>query len=182
MHAARHPAHDSRALVLREILSGLDSQVPSIRRSNSSSISSKGCGSTCDLVRISSTSFAASSRIGRTKSAPLAIALRGIDGYSASMGSWTRISPPFSLTARTPTAPSDPPPLRTTAKPSLCCSAMDLKTSRSVRAARVALKVCGGDILAGNEQLPVGWDDIDGVGFSNMRSLTWKRAARCGPQ
>jgi hypothetical protein len=66
-----------------------------------------------------STSRLARSRAGKTKSAtPLEMALRGIEEYSASFGSCTRMVPPASLTARTPMAPSEPAPLRTTAKPS----------------------------------------------------------------
>jgi hypothetical protein len=58
------------------------------------------------------------SRTGRMKSAtPDPIALRGMDEYSASSGSCTRMMPPASLTARTPMAPSEPAPLRMIAKP-----------------------------------------------------------------
>src|SRR5262245_46388091 len=58
---------------------------------------------------------------------PVAMAARGIDGYSASLGSCTRIIPPDSLTARTPIAPSAPAPVRMMAKPSPCCSASERK-------------------------------------------------------
>jgi len=55
--------------------------------------------------------------MGRTKSArPVATALRGIDPYSASSGSWTRMIPPASLTALMPTDPSEPAPEKTMAK------------------------------------------------------------------
>ena len=74
---------------------------------------------TLSLLRTSSAVRAASSRTGSTKSAiPVAIALRGIDGYSASSGSCTRMMPPASLTALAPTAPSEPAPVRMMAKPS----------------------------------------------------------------
>src|SRR5215471_18207023 len=58
---------------------------------------------------------------------PVAIALRGIDGNSASLGSCTRMMPPDSLTALTPTAPSEPAPVRITAQPSPVCSASERK-------------------------------------------------------
>ena len=76
---------------------------------------------------------AASCFTGSTKSAPLAIALRGIEPYSASSGSCTRMSPPVSRMARTPTDPSEPPPLSTIAKPSPCWAASDRK-NRSIGA------------------------------------------------
>jgi hypothetical protein len=85
-------------------------------------------------VRINSGSRSAISRTGRMKSAcPVAIALRGIDPYSASSGSWTRMMPPASLTVLMPTEPSDPAPERTIAKSSPPCAASDRK-KRSIGA------------------------------------------------
>ena len=57
----------------------------------------------------------------------VAIALRGIEEYSASEGSCTRMMPPDSLMARTPSDPSLPAPLRMMAKPSSSRSATDRK-------------------------------------------------------
>ena len=66
--------------------------------------------------------------IGATKSAtPVASALRGIIGYSASAGSCTKMTPPASLTARTPCAPSEPAPDRMTDSPSPRPAAIERK-------------------------------------------------------
>jgi len=62
---------------------------------------------------------------------PVAMALRGIEEYSASSGFCTRMMPPASLTARTPMAPAEPAPLRMTAKPSPSRSATERK-NRSI--------------------------------------------------
>ena len=119
-----HPPSDSpqhrRTLVLGEVVSRAHPEVSSRTcRSRSSSAAGKSAIETDCLRRIKSGRRAAMSRTGRTKSTmPVAIALRGIEGCSASSGSWTKIIPPPSLTARTPSAPSEPAPLRMMAKPS----------------------------------------------------------------
>ena len=74
--------------------------------------------------------------MGATKSAaPLAMAFCGMELNSASAGSCTITTPPASLTARTPRAPSAPAPDRTTAIPSPRAAAIERK-NRSTGARR----------------------------------------------
>ncbi len=97
-------------------------------RRRSSSASSVPSRRSASLLRATSAMRSTMRSIGSTKSAtPVAIALRGIIPNSASLGSWTKMTPPASLTLRTPSAPSLPAPLSTTAIPSPRPAAIERK-------------------------------------------------------
>ena len=119
LHAPRDAPQHGRALVLREIVTGADAQMGE-NASQQLLVDAPMSGADAEaLMRMSSTRRRGESRTGSTKSATsVAIALRGIEAYSASLGSCTRMMPPASLTALTPMAPSEPAPVRMMAKPS----------------------------------------------------------------
>ena len=96
------------------------------------------------------------------------MALRGIDPYSASSGSWTRMMPPASLTALIPTDPSEPAPERTMAKSSPRCAASERKNKINRRAlpARL-LELSGRQMVIGREKLTIGRDDVDVARFKS---------------
>ena len=83
---------------------------------------------TASLLRATSARRSAIRASGAMKSAmPVAMAFWGIEAKPASAGSCTMITPPASLTARTPWAPSAPAPDRTTAMPSPRAAAIERK-------------------------------------------------------
>jgi hypothetical protein len=73
---------------------------------------------------------------------------RGIASCAASRGSCTSTTPPASLTARAPSAPSEPPPESTTAKPSPWRSASERKnTSIDARRSRKSWNLAAAMVL-----------------------------------
>ena len=97
---------------------------------------------TASLLLATSRSRSAKRATGPTKSAtPVAIALWGMEAKSASAGSCTITTPPASLMARTPTAPSEPAPDSIIATPSPRPAAMERKkTSMGARRPRGSSK------------------------------------------
>jgi hypothetical protein len=103
------------------------------------SVTGRISGASRSLWRARSTRLAASLRTGSTTSATsAAITARGMPSCVASRGSCTNTRPPASFTALAPTAPSEPPPDRTTANPSPWFSASERK-KRSIEARRSRL-------------------------------------------
>ena len=77
--------------------------------------------------------------------------------------------PPASLTARTPSAPSEPAPLRMTANPSPSCSASERKNrSIGARWPRGSSKCSDCDLVIDYLQSAVRRNDVDVVGFQSL--------------
>jgi hypothetical protein len=134
LHAARDPPQHRRALVFGEIVAGAHAQV---RQDAAQQVlveipEFRDRDVLFDANEIGETPGEVAHRHDEIGDAggDGAARHRGVFGF---VGSWTRMMPPDSLTARTPVAPSEPAPLRITAKPSPSCSATDRK-NRSIAA------------------------------------------------
>ncbi len=94
-------------------------------------------GGTVSRARAYSAIFAAMARAGRIQSTvPSAIALRGMLSVRASSGSWAMVTPPCSLMARSPTAPSLPAPERMMPMAASPCSSASEQRKASIDAWR----------------------------------------------